>query len=90
MVFHYNIHIYGRVQGVGFRYAARTVALQYELTGFVRNMVNGSVYIEIEGSSQDCMAFIDWCRIGPGYGRVDDVEVNESNISGFEDFVIKR
>ena len=47
---HKNIVIQGWVQGVGFRYAARKMAFQYGINGFVRNLPDGSVYIEAEGS----------------------------------------
>ena len=40
----------GRVQGVGFRYTARQLAGDYEVTGFVRNLSDGRVQMVVEGS----------------------------------------
>jgi acylphosphatase len=40
----------GRVQGVGFRYTARQVAGDYEVTGFVRNLADGRVQLVVEGA----------------------------------------
>jgi len=39
----------GRVQGVGFRYTARQVAGQYRVTGFVRNLPDGTVEMLLQG-----------------------------------------
>lgn len=43
----------GWVQGVGFRYRAYHAAARYGVTGFVRNLSDGSVEMEAEGSEED-------------------------------------
>ena len=43
-------HFSGRVQGVGFRYTARNIALQYDVRGYVRNLPDGRVELVLEGS----------------------------------------
>lgn len=40
------IHVFGRVQGVGFRYYTNMKALELHIKGFVENKPDGSVYIE--------------------------------------------
>ena len=40
----------GRVQGVGFRFAARRFAEEYPVTGFVRNLTDGRVELLAEGT----------------------------------------
>jgi len=47
----------GRVQGVGFRYAVRTVASGFEVTGTVRNLVDGRVELMAEGARDELEAF---------------------------------
>ena len=47
----------GRVQGVGFRFTARRIAVRYELSGFVRNLPNGTV----EMFAQGCVDDVDRC-----------------------------
>ena len=44
-----RITFYGRVQGVGFRWKAHSVADSFRLTGWVRNEYDGSVSMEIQG-----------------------------------------
>lgn len=44
-----KIRVYGRVQGVGFRYKTHHVADSLRLTGWVRNEEDGSVSMEVQG-----------------------------------------
>lgn len=46
----YSIRFYGRVQGVGFRFTAKYAATSLALTGWVKNLDDGSVLMEIQGS----------------------------------------
>jgi len=47
----------GRVQGVGFRYTAKTVATGFEITGTIRNLPDGRVELVAEGSRQELADF---------------------------------
>jgi len=47
----------GRVQGVGFRYLARAVAMGFEVTGTVRNLPDGRVELVAEGERAELEAF---------------------------------
>jgi acylphosphatase len=85
-----HILISGRVQGVGFRYFVRQKALECLLTGWVKNLPNGKVEIETEGTEKDLACFIDYLQIGNGYSRVD--QLNQSKIeptTNFTDFSIR-
>ena len=48
-----HITFIGRVQGVGFRFTARRAANRRQLTGYVRNMPNGSVEMLAQGRPED-------------------------------------
>ena len=48
----------GRVQGVGFRYTTAQIAKGYEVTGFVKNLADGRVELEIEGEESECRAMV--------------------------------
>ena len=83
---HYNITVMGRVQGIGFRYNARRQALTLGLDGFVKNMPDGSVYIEAEGNPSALDEFVNWCQAGPSGSRIIDVKVSISNLEGLIGF----
>lgn len=86
---HVNIRISGRVQGVGFRYSARSVARSNNIRGFVRNEPDGSVYIEAEGEDENIRQFTEWCHIGPGGGKIDEVNISQGKMRDFEKFEIR-
>jgi acylphosphatase len=52
----------GRVQGVGFRYTAKTVAMGYDLSGMVRNLPDGRVELVAEGAKDELEAFREAIR----------------------------
>ena len=49
----------GRVQGVGFRYATVQIAKEYEVAGYVTNLDDGRVLIDVEGESKEIGKFIN-------------------------------
>jgi acylphosphatase len=79
--------IRGRVQGVGFRYAALRRARSRDVAGWVRNNADGTVDALFEGSSEAVEALIAWCRLGPSGARVDDVSVELEEPSGERGFL---
>jgi acylphosphatase len=54
-----EIYYSGRVQGVGFRYTARSLAARYRVTGFVQNLPDGQVRLVVEGAPDEIQAFAD-------------------------------
>lgn len=86
----YRIIVKGKVQGVGYRYNAQAAAHKYNLTGFVRNQPDGSVYIHAEGEEENINRFIEWCYTGPRYAEVSEVAAEEQEITGYQTFEIKR
>ncbi|MFX1340979.1 MAG: acylphosphatase [Promethearchaeota archaeon] len=68
------IKVYGFVQGVFFRYTTRKVARKLGLTGIVKNMADGSVYIEAEGPENKLLELLDFSKKGPKYAKVERVE----------------
>jgi acylphosphatase len=47
----------GRVQGVGFRYAVKTLAAGFEVTGTIRNLADGRVELLTEGTREELESF---------------------------------
>jgi acylphosphatase len=74
--------IAGRVQGVGFRYYTRQVAVQLGVVGSVRNLPGGEVEAIGEGEDTALQAFVDALWQGPHGARVDDVTTAWSEPSG--------
>jgi acylphosphatase len=72
-----RIVVSGRVQGVGFRYAAVTQARRLGLAGWARNQPDGSVEIVAEGAPGATGELIAWCRRGPPAARVASVQYAE-------------
>ena len=67
--------IYGRVQGVNFRYYTKIKADQLGLKGEVKNISDGTVYTRAEGEETHLNEFIEYLNKGPSLARVDDVSV---------------
>jgi len=89
MIQHFNISVFGRVQGVGFRYHTKQIAQQLGLKGFVKNVYDGSVYIEVEGNPEKINDFIAWCRKGPGFSSVENVIIESGEMKNFAFFEVK-
>ena len=65
----------GHVQGVGFRYTARQIAHQCNMTGFVRNLPDGTVEMLIQGPAQEIDNCIKEVQISfEGYIRDTRIE----------------
>lgn len=79
----------GRVQGVGFRWFVQETALREGTTGWVRNVVDGSVEALVEGD-QEAVANVERAiRMGPRGARVSRVVIHDEDPSGaYHDFSI--
>jgi acylphosphatase len=85
---HLNITITGKVHMVGFRFHTRNQAKKLGLMGFVQNQDDGSVYMEIEGEKGKVEELLAWCKQGPQYAQVENVEHKESKMQDFKEFEI--
>jgi acylphosphatase len=70
----YKIHVSGRNR---------------EIKGFVKNLSDGSVYIEAEGYPEQLAIFVEWCRKGPGRGYIESVTINTFPAVNYADFRIE-
>ncbi len=86
----FEIIVSGRVQGVGYRYFVVQKAREMEITGWVKNAVDGSVIIVAQGIEPELKTFIDYLYIGPTLSRVDRISVNEMQLQSiFDNFSVK-
>ena len=77
MVTTFVIIVSGKVQGVYFRDSARQTALKLGVTGFVKNLPDGSVMLIATGIKEQLNSLVEWCRKGPPAARVTNVKVME-------------
>jgi len=84
----FKILVTGHVQGVGFRWSTANEARTRDIKGFVRNLADGSVYIEAEGTLIQLTTFVEWCKRGPSFGYVDSVKVDTVPPVNYSDFRI--
>jgi acylphosphatase len=83
-------HFSGRVQGVGFRYTVKNIALQYNVQGFVRNLADGRVELVMEGPDDQVQEMLQnvQARMQP---YIEDVEQRSAPGTGeFGHFSIRH
>ena len=71
-----HVLIEGRVQGVFFRASTRDEARARGLAGWVRNLADGRVEAVFEGDRPVVENMIAWCRKGPPYAYVDQIDID--------------
>lgn len=85
-----KIRVYGRVQGVGFRYHTRKQAQALKLTGYVTNKPDHTVEIVADGSDEQLQALVAWANVGPERANVKRLEIEDClPINRFDEFVIE-
>ena len=83
-----HIIIHGEVHGVSFRASTQTKALELSLTGWVRNLSNGTVKIHAEGSRDSLDQLIKWCQKGPPSAKVSRCDLDWVTPQGMDKFRI--
>jgi acylphosphatase len=83
--------ISGEVQGVGYRYFAQRAAARHQVTGYVRNLPNGTVEALAEGDRDSVEAFQHDLATGPSWAAVANVEaINLEPTGTYSSFRIER
>ncbi len=86
----FNFTVYGRVQGVGFRYFTLQIAQSMQLLGYVRNTENGTVIGTVAGKDSNLQLFFEAINKGPKLSRVDRVLTEPGTIEGLQPFNIRQ
>ena len=80
----------GRVQGVGFRMFVRQQAVMNDITGWVMNMSDGTVTMELQGAESAVETAFAAMREGNSFIHVEHLEIDEREpVDGERDFTIK-
>jgi acylphosphatase len=80
--------IHGRVQGVGYRDFVQREARRLKITGYARNLDDGSVFVCAVGSPGTLKDFESALHHGPRWADVRGVSVEEAAVQVFQDFRI--
>jgi acylphosphatase len=90
-VAHLSATVYGRVQGVCFRYFVRNVARDLGIKGYVRNLAGGdAVEVKAEGQKAQLDQLLEELKTGPPGAVVKRVAIDWSGYSGqFDNFSIR-
>ena len=84
-----HVYVKGHVQGVYFRQNTKDFAGQHSVTGWVRNLADGSVEAVLEGNQTNVREVVEWCHKGPANAKVENVIIAYELYSGeFQDFRI--
>ena len=90
MVTRLHLKIYGDVQGVFFRANTQSAASKIGVSGWVRNLPDGSVEVLAEGEKEKLEKLLRWCRHGPASATVERIEEGWSEgKKEFSDFEVR-
>jgi acylphosphatase len=82
--------VHGRVQGVSFRYYTQRRASSLDLTGYVRNLWDGTVEVVAEGPRETVDELLAFLRVGPRAAFVTQVDTEWPAPTGaFIDFEVR-
>lgn len=85
-----TIKVIGKVQGVWFRASTQKKALELGVVGNVRNLEDGSVWVEAQAEEPALQQLIDWCHLGSPNANVLECIVTETEPKEMNGFVIIR
>jgi acylphosphatase len=81
--------IRGRVQGVGYRYFARQAAAELNVSGYARNLEDGSVEVYAVGTGAQLSELAGRLRKGPQFSDVRSVDRSEAAVEHHSAFLIR-
>ena len=84
-----SVRYTGRVQGVGFRFTARSIAAGRAVTGWVRNEEDGSVRLEVQGRPAQVEAFLAGVRQRMGRWITAEKAEDMESFEGESEFEIR-
>ncbi len=86
-----HLRVHGRVQGVFFRASTRDRARRAGAAGWVRNREDGTVEVWVEGDPDAVSEVEEWVRGGgPKAARVEQVEAEDREPEGYDNFDVRR
>lgn len=83
-----KLRVTGLVHGVFYRASLAEVAKEANVSGWVRNMTDGSVEALLEGEREAVLGVVEWAKRGPPMARVDSVEAEPAQVRNLRGFKI--
>ncbi len=89
-MFRYGITVFGRVQGIGYRYFVLSKATPLGITGWVKNLGSGEVEISAEGPQEKLDEFVSAIKAGHPWAHIGNIKIEKTEIKkqSAEDFTI--
>jgi len=85
-----SFRIYGKVQGIGFRWFVKERAASRRISGWVRNAADGAVEGEAQGAVPDIDVFLKDIKTGHPLASVSEIDSQEMlDVDGGEAFKIE-
>lgn len=84
-----RVKVYGRVQGVFFRDSTRDRAIAHGVSGWARNVRDGSVEAVLEGEPEAVECVVRFLHTGPSQADVDRIDVDDEEPEGLTGFSIR-
>lgn len=86
----YHIFVYGRVQGIGFRFFVLKEAIKSEVKGWVRNNYDGSVEIVVQGEEETLETYVSHIERGNELSIIECLDIREyDGTQQFDSFEIR-
>ncbi len=85
-----HVLVSGEVQGVGYRYTMRIIADRAGVSGWVRNLYDGRVEAEVEGTPDQVDEVLAWMAGGPPGARVTSAQVTDASPTGERGFQVRH
>jgi tRNA pseudouridine55 synthase len=83
--------VYGRVQGVGYRYFVREKAQSLDISGYVKNLEDGTVEVLAQGREENLQKLIEELKKGPYLAKVEKIDIIfRKPLEIFRNFEIKK
>ena len=79
MIIKKHLIISGKVQGIGFRYWMQNLAINNNISGWVKNISSGDVEALIIGQEKEVEQLIKQCKVGPSSATIQNIQVNDYN-----------
>lgn len=85
-----RILIEGRLQAMNFRFNAQRQANRLGLVGFVRNLSDGRIEVEVQGAEDKVKQILDWCQDEPHGSQIRSILFRyDEPLNRYSDFSVR-